>query len=194
MGRLSSAPPRVPPSVPPTPMSATASVVTSTRSPTSSDWLPAAPRRSKTARQHQATLRLPILGAIQYRDDDNEGRSCSASMCGITCGNVSRSRPRLVQRPRHTAAPGRTRLHIREDPALSVSADDGVFGHLIQGAPGRIRTCAHGSGGHAPTRHPCWPTPKPWKSVGRQSTGSPRDGLPRGRDDDGSRGLATRNQ
>ncbi|GAA0668190.1 hypothetical protein GCM10009535_55050 [Streptomyces thermocarboxydovorans] len=40
-------------------------------------------------------------------------------------------------------------MHIREDPVLSVSAGDGVLGHLIDGAPGRIRTCAHGSGEHA---------------------------------------------
>ena len=49
-------------------------------------------------------------------------------------------------RTRHTAARGGIQLYIREDPGLSVSAGDGVFGHLIQGAPGRIRTCAHGSG------------------------------------------------
>ncbi len=67
----------------------------------------------------------------------------------LTCGNVSRSRPRLVHRPRHGAASGCIRLHIREDPGLSVSAGDGVFGHLMRGAPGRIRTCAHGSGVNA---------------------------------------------
>ncbi|GAA3499361.1 hypothetical protein GCM10019016_064650 [Streptomyces prasinosporus] len=51
------------------------------------------------------------------------------------------------QRVCRAATPDGTRLHTREDPALSVSAGDGVFGHLMQGAPGRIRTCAHGSGG-----------------------------------------------
>jgi hypothetical protein len=58
----------------------------------------------------------------------------------VTCRNAPISHPRLVHAPRHTAAPSGIRLHIREDPGLSVSAGDGVFGHLIQGAPDRIRT------------------------------------------------------
>jgi hypothetical protein len=65
---------------------------------------------------------------------------------GLTRGDASRSCPRIVHGPRHTVAQGGIRVHIREDPGLSVSAGDGVFGHLILGAPGRIRTCAHGSG------------------------------------------------
>jgi hypothetical protein len=69
---------------------------------------------------------------------------------GLTWDNARRSRPRFVHRPRHTPAPCGTCLHIREDPGLSVSAGDGVFGHLMLGAPGRIRTCAHGSGGTLP--------------------------------------------
>src|SRR5690606_5392216 len=73
----------------------------------------------------------------------------------LTGDNAPRSRPRLVHRPRHTSAPGGTRLHIREDPVLSESADGGVFGHLVQGAPGRIRTCAHGSGGRVKTLKRC---------------------------------------
>ncbi|MDQ0598939.1 hypothetical protein QF037_003284 [Streptomyces canus] len=67
----------------------------------------------------------------------------------ITCGNAPRSRPRLAHRARHTPASSGIRLHTREDPALSITAGYGVSGHLIQGAPGRIRTCAHGSGEHA---------------------------------------------
>lgn len=44
-------------------------------------------------------------------------------------------------------APDHIRLHIREDPDFSELADGGVFGHFLRSAPGRIRTCAHGSGG-----------------------------------------------
>ncbi len=59
----------------------------------------------------------------------------------------------LLQDPAHdSSAHTGTRLHIREDPVLSESADGGVFGHLMQGAPGRIRTCAHGSGGPVASR------------------------------------------
>jgi hypothetical protein len=65
---------------------------------------------------------------------------------GFTCADAPRSRPQLVHGPRHKAASGGTALHKHEDPGLSVSAGDGVFGHLMLGAPGRIRTCAHGSG------------------------------------------------
>ncbi|WP_308789261.1 DUF6083 domain-containing protein [Streptomyces sp. 1-11] len=64
-----------------------------------------------------------------------------ASAGGSTSDNAPRSRPRLVLRPRRTTAPGRTRLHIREDSGLSVSAGDGAFGYLMLGAPGGIRTC-----------------------------------------------------
>lgn len=61
--------------------------------------------------------------------------------------DVPGSSPRTIHGPRCTPAQGCTRPHIREDPGLSVSAGDGVFGHLMRSAPGRIRTCAHGSGG-----------------------------------------------
>ncbi len=74
------------------------------------------------------------------------------------------SHPRTTHGPRHTTAPNSTRPHIREDPGLSVSAGDGVFGHLIQGAPGRIRTCAHGSGGRLAIRYRCWSSP--WFQTG----------------------------
>ncbi len=69
-----------------------------------------------------------------------------------TCGDSPRSRPRLVHGPRHTAAQSGTRLHIQQDPGLSVSADHGVCVALLRSAPGRIRTCAHGSGGHGAKR------------------------------------------
>ncbi|GHE54676.1 hypothetical protein GCM10018785_25120 [Streptomyces longispororuber] len=42
---------------------------------------------------------------------------------------------------------GLNTLHIREDPVPNELAGGGVYRHLIKGAPGRIRTCAHGSGG-----------------------------------------------
>ncbi|CAL9530655.1 hypothetical protein SUDANB37_04051 [Streptomyces sp. enrichment culture] len=47
----------------------------------------------------------------------------------------------------HASVSPRKSRYIREDPGLSVSAGDGVFGHLMLGTPGRIRTRAHGSGG-----------------------------------------------
>ncbi|MER6187619.1 DUF6083 domain-containing protein [Streptomyces sp. NPDC001652] len=51
------------------------------------------------------------------------------------------------RRVEHLDPRSRRRLRIRQDPALSITAAYGVFGHLIQGAPGRIRTCAHGPEG-----------------------------------------------
>lgn len=90
-----------------------------------------------------------IHGVAIVREWPSGANAGSRPFVDLTCGDASRSLPRLVHRPRHrhTAAPGGIRLHIHEDPILSVSAGDGVFGHLMLGAPGRIRTCAHGSGG-----------------------------------------------
>lgn len=63
--------------------------------------------------------------------------SFQASYLGKT---APRLRSRIGRSRCHAAAYRDTRLHIREDPVLSETADGGVFGHLIKGAPGRIRT------------------------------------------------------
>lgn len=65
----------------------------------------------------------------------------------LTCGGAVKIITPSLRDHCHRAASGGIRLHIREDPALSVLAGGGVFRHFLGSAPGRIRTCAHGSGG-----------------------------------------------
>ncbi|GGZ33459.1 hypothetical protein GCM10010308_54830 [Streptomyces vinaceusdrappus] len=84
---------------------------------------------------------------VPWRDDRYQ-----KGPAGVGAASPFREDPVRIHRPRHAAAPGGTRLHIREDPGLSVNAGDGVLGTLTQCAPGRIRTCAHGSGVIAPIK------------------------------------------
>ncbi|WP_328768633.1 potassium transporter TrkG [Streptomyces sp. NBC_00286] len=50
--------------------------------------------------------------------------------------NIANPVSRIVHGRRHRAAQRYIRLHTRKDPAHSERAGHGVFGHLIQGAPG----------------------------------------------------------
>ena len=67
-----------------------------------------------------------------------------------------------------------TRAAHTRRPRLSESADGGVFGHLTQGAPGRIRTCAHGSGGRLSPGQRSRSRPCTWRIRRGESTNGPR--------------------
>jgi hypothetical protein len=101
-------------------------------------------------------------------------RSKSCRSADNLAVSILAASPRTGRSARHSAAPSGIRLHIHEDPGLSVSAGDGVFGHLMQGAPGRIRTCAHGSGGRLSLGYCSRSRSCTWRIRQSESTHSPR--------------------